>query len=166
MKSASWAVLSVSALARALGALLSNWILWFKAAISVLCALFSVSSPWQSLVISEIRAYKRVCQLRNGHSSSIAHLGMPGWGCTNVVLAWAIYGQSVRESNDKKQFLSLALGPLCFRKRKCGNSANKRVQIVVIDKVACELRLSSNLLEYLQYYEILMYEMANFCLIL
>ena len=34
-----------------------------------------------------------------------------------------------------------------FRKRKCGNSANKRVQIVVIDKVACKLRLLSNLLE-------------------
>ena len=34
-----------------------------------------------------------------------------------------------------------------FRKRKCGNSPKKRVQIVVIDKVACKVRLLSNLLE-------------------
>ena len=164
INSASWAVFSVSALALALGALLSYWILWFKAAISALCALFSLSSPWQSLVISEMRAYKRVCQLRNGHSSSIAHPGWPGWGCTNVALAWAIYGQSVWETVLITCFGTRASFSLA--KESVAILPIKESKIVVIDKVSCKLRLSSNLLKYLQYYEILLYEMSNFCLIL
>jgi hypothetical protein len=40
-----------------------------------LCAWFSVASPLQSLLISEMCACKRICQLRNGQLSSILNSG-------------------------------------------------------------------------------------------
>ena len=67
MKSAIWVFFSVSAVR----ASLFICILLFKASISALWALFSLSSPSQSLAISERCAYrKEFCQSRNGKSSS------------------------------------------------------------------------------------------------
>ena len=73
INSASWAAFLVSALALRASLSISN--LLFKAAISALCAWFSVASPLQSLLISEMCACKRICQLRNGQLSSILNSG-------------------------------------------------------------------------------------------
>ena len=69
INSGSWAAFLVSALALSISNLL------FKAAISSLCPWFSVASLLQSLLISEMCACKRICQLR---------LRSPVYGCTRI----------------------------------------------------------------------------------